>query len=230
MAKRVLLTGANGFLGSHILSLLLKSSYSVRAIVRSQSKADQVIKDFPKAGASLDFGIVPDITAPHSFDSVVQSQPPFDAVIHTASPYLYSAVSDNLRDFIEPAVKGTEEILKSIKSHAPGVKRVVLTSSCAAVLDFDAGNNGKVYTEADWNPTTWEQAVEGNMGTGYRGSKKFAEKAGTIVLPLSQDLLCFPRSSMLIDNTFSLGLYRERKTRLRSRSTVSPYDLRPSCT
>ena len=182
MAKRVLLTGANGFLGSHILSLLLKSNYSVRAIVRSQSKADQVLKDFPEAGASLDFGIVPDITAPNSFDSVVQSQPPFDAVIHTASPYLYSAVSDNLKDFIEPAVKGTEEILKSIKSRAPGVKRVVLTSSCAAVLDFDAGNNGKIYTEADWNPTTWEQAVEGNMGTGYRGSKKVAEKAGALIL------------------------------------------------
>ena len=178
MAKRVLLTGANGFLGSHILSLLLKSSYSVRAIVRSQSKADQVLKDFPEAGSSLDFGIVPDITASHAFDSVIQSQPPFDAVIHTASPYLYSVVTDNLKDLIEPAIKGTEEILKSIKSHAPGVKRVVLTSSCAAVLDFSAGDNGKVYTEADWNPTTWEQAVEGDMATCYRGSKKFAEKAG----------------------------------------------------
>ena len=178
MAKRVLLTGANGFLGSHILSLLLKSSHSVRAIVRSQSKANQVLKDFPEAGTSLDFGIVPDITAPHAFDTVIQSQPPFDAVIHTASPFLYSVVSDNLKDFLEPAVKGTEEILKSIHSHAPGVKRVVLTSSCAAVLDFNAGDNGKVYTEADWNPTTWEQAVEGDKGTGYRGSKKYAEKAG----------------------------------------------------
>ena len=178
MAKRVLLTGANGFLGSHILSLLLKSSHSVRAIVRSQSKADQVRKDFPEAGASLDFGIVPDITFPHAFDSVIQSQPPFDAVIHTASPYLYAVASDNLKDFLEPAVKGTEEILKSIHSHAPSVKRVVMTSSMAAVVDFDAGNNGKIYTEKDWNPTTWEEAVEGNLGTGYRGSKKFAEKAG----------------------------------------------------
>ena len=194
MAKRVLLTGANGFLGSHILSLLLKSSYSVRAIVRSQSKANQVLKDFPEAGASLDFGIVPDITTPHAFDSVIQSQPPFDAVIHTASPYLYAVVSDNLKDFLEPAVKGTEEILKSIHSHAPAVKRVVLTSSMAAVLDFNAGDNGKVYTEKDWNPTTWEQAVEGNLGTGYRGSKKFAEKAGkTHPYTLLHDLSLSPK-------------------------------------
>ena len=55
-----------------------------------------------------------------------------------------------------------------------------MTSSMAAVVDFDAGNNGKVYTEKDWNPTTWEEAVEGNLGTGYRGSKKFAEKAGKL--------------------------------------------------
>ena len=68
--------------------------------------------------------------------------------------------------------------MKSIKAHAAGVKRVVLTSNCAAVLDFAAGDNRKVYTNADWNPTSWEDAVDGDEGTGYRGSKKFAGKAG----------------------------------------------------
>ena len=53
---------------------------------------------------------------------MLKFDPPFDIVIHTASPFLYCAVSDNLKDFLEPAVKGTEEVLKSIKAHAPGVK------------------------------------------------------------------------------------------------------------
>ena len=168
MSHRVLQTGANGFLASHILSQLLSHHHSVRAIVRSQAKVDQVRTDFPNYNqTSFDFGIVPDITAPGAFDEVLKFDPPFDIVIHTASPFLYCAVSDNLKDFLEPAVKGTEEVLKSIKAHAPGVKRVVLTSSCAAVLDFAAGDNRKVYTNADWNPTSWEDAVGGDKGTGY---------------------------------------------------------------
>lgn len=73
---------------------------------------------------------------------------------------------------------GTEEILKSIKAYAPSVNRVVLTSSCAAVLDFKAGDNGKDYTEKDWNPTTWEFAISGEKNQAYQASKKFAEKAG----------------------------------------------------
>ena len=47
MSRRVLLTGANGFLGSHILSELLDNGFFVRGVVRSQSKADQIAKDFP---------------------------------------------------------------------------------------------------------------------------------------------------------------------------------------
>jgi len=87
-ARRVLLTGANGFIGSHILDGLLAQGHSVRAVVRSQSKETQVLSDFPGFGARLDFGIVPDITVPGAFNQVVQAQPPFDIVIHTASPFL----------------------------------------------------------------------------------------------------------------------------------------------
>ena len=180
MAKRVLLTGANGFVGSHILDQLLSKGHSVRSIVRSQPKADQVLSDFPNHGSNLDFGIVPDITTAGAFDNVVQSTPPFDIVIHTASPFLYKVISNN-REFIDPAIKGTVEILKSIKEYAPGVKRVVLTSSAAAVVDFasDAFTSPqKVYTESDWNPVTLEQALAGKPNTGYQASKKFAEESG----------------------------------------------------
>lgn len=191
MAKRVLLTGCNGFLGAHILSQLLAKGISVRGIVRSQAKADQVRKDNPSAGETLDFGIVPDLTAPGAFDEVIKVDPPFDAVIHTASPFLYKAVEDNEKDFLAPAINGTEEILKAIKAFAPSVKRVVFTSSVAAVLDFKAGDNGKRYTADDWNPTTWEQAVHGEKGDGYRGSKKYAEKAG------KNSILCFELDAIL---------------------------------
>lgn len=120
---------------------------------------------------------MPDITAPGAFDKVVQSTPPFDTVIHTASPFLYRAISSNL-EFLDPAVKGTLEVLKSVKAFAPSVKRVVITSSCAAVVNF-AGNAfaspQKIYTEEDWNPITWDAALVGPPNAAYQASKKFAE-------------------------------------------------------
>ncbi|KAI9672906.1 MAG: methylglyoxal reductase (NADPH-dependent) gre2 [Trizodia sp. TS-e1964] len=175
MSPRVLLTGANGFVGSHILDQLLLNGYSVRSVVRSQAKADQVRSDFPSAKDKLDFAVVPDITMPGAFDVAVQSAPPFEAVIHTASPFLMSMVSNNL-EFLNPAIHGTTEILKSVKGFAPSVKRVIITSSFAAVHGGPP-QNGVSYTEADWNPVTWEQALVGPKGSAYVASKKLAEKA-----------------------------------------------------
>jgi hypothetical protein len=57
----------------------------------------------------------------------------------------------------------------------------MLTSSCAAVVDFAApfkSEPKKVYTEEDWNPTTWDGALTGTPNTAYQASKKLAEKSG----------------------------------------------------
>lgn len=180
MSHRVLLTGANGFIGSVILEQLLKAGHSVRSVVRSSSKANQILADFPNYGSKLDTAIVPDITTPGAFNEAVKSNPPFDTVIHTASPFLYRAIKDN-SEFLNPAIHGTVEVLKSVKEFAPQVKRVVITGSCASVVNFagDAfASPKKIYTEADWNPTTWEGALSGTPNNAYQASKKFAEKAG----------------------------------------------------
>lgn len=174
--KRVLLTGASGFIAAHVLKILLDQGFWVRATVRSVSKQRAIEAAYP--GAALDFAIVEDIGAPNAFDGAVVADPPLDAVIHTASPF-HMNVQDPKRDMLDPAVQGTRGLLESIKKHAPGVKRVVVTSSFAAILDADKLNPpwpGKVYTEEDWNPVTWERAINDPVNT-YRGSKTFAEKA-----------------------------------------------------
>ena len=110
----------------------------------------------------------------HPTTSKVTSQ------IKKANQHIDGAISSN-KDFIDPAVKGTLEILKSIKCYAPTVKRVVITSSCASIVDFTEDPNAKprrVYTEDDWNPTTMEAALAGTPNNAYQASKKFAEKAG----------------------------------------------------
>lgn len=179
MSKRILLTGANGFVGSWVLDHLLRQGHFVRAVIRSESKAERVSSDFPAYESHLDFGIVPDITAPGAFDEVVKSDPSFDVVIHTASPYLYKVITDN-REFLDPAIRGTMGVLESVKKNAPEVKRVVVTSSCAAIINFAGeivSKPQKIYTEDDWNPTTWESALEGTPNHAYQASKKFAELA-----------------------------------------------------
>lgn len=174
---RVLLTGGSGFIAAHVLDILLEHGHSVVTTVRSQEKANKIAENHNSYGKDkLDFSIVEDIAQENAFDKAVVSEPPFEAVIHTASPFHFN-VTDVQKELLDPAVIGTTGILKSIKKSAPSVKKVVITSSFASIVNPYAGNNvGHTYSEADWNPITPKQAVE-NPANGYRASKTFAERA-----------------------------------------------------
>lgn len=122
------------------------------------------------------------------------SNPPFEAVLHTASPVpaapnyeervdtnsfqFHFNVKDTKKDLLDPAINGTVGILKAIKASAPHVKHVVITSSFASILNADKGQTWPehTYTEADWNPITLDEATK-TPAHGYRASKTFAEKA-----------------------------------------------------
>ena len=88
-------------------------------------------------------------------------------MIHAASPFL-AEFNDPIKDLLDPAIQGTTGILKAIQNHAPGVKRVVITSSFAAIVNPD--HPPKVYDESSWNPVTWDEAVA-DRAKAYRGSK-----------------------------------------------------------
>lgn len=72
-----------------------------------------------------------------------------------------------MKDFLDPAIKGTTGILKAIKANAPTVKRVVITSSFASIVN--AKQHEKVYSEKNWNPVTWEEGLDSS--NTYRASK-----------------------------------------------------------
>jgi dihydroflavonol-4-reductase len=78
-----------------------------------------------------------------------------ELVFHTASPFVIG-VEDPQRDLVEPAVSGTRNVLEAAK-RTPTVKRVVVTSSCAAIcgdsIDLRKTKTG-VFTEEDWNTTS----------------------------------------------------------------------------
>ncbi|KAF4628917.1 hypothetical protein G7Y89_g9235 [Cudoniella acicularis] len=174
---RVLLTGGSGFIAAHVLESLLAHGHSVVTTVRSAQKGQQILDSHKQYGkGKLDFVIVEDISKPGAFDSAVVSDSPFEAAVHCASPYHFNAKTpEEIHQLITTAVDGTTGILKGIKSHAPTVKRVIILSSYAAMVDYGKQMT-HVYTEVDWNPITNEQAYQ-SAPFAYLASKTFAEKA-----------------------------------------------------
>ncbi|KAI0908076.1 hypothetical protein F4823DRAFT_625887 [Ustulina deusta] len=170
--ERVLLTGGSGFIASHVLDTLLDAGFQVVVTARSEEKGATIVESIKPH--SLSYAVVEDIAKEGAFDHVFQTQAPFDYVVHTASPY-HLNVQDPVKDFLDPAIKGTTGVLKSIKAHGPTVKRLVITSSSAAILN--PGNHAKVYDETCWAPTTLEDAINDPAKNAYKASKVLAEKA-----------------------------------------------------
>ncbi|KAK5653284.1 hypothetical protein OQA88_9183 [Cercophora sp. LCS_1] len=168
----VLLTGGSGFIASHVLQQLLVEGHRVIFTARSKPKASAVLAHLPPSLHPLvSSHIVEDISSPTAFDTLLQSHP-FTHVIHTASPYQLT-FANPITDCLDPAIKGTTSLLRSIATHCFTVRRVVITSSSAAILS--PPNHLPVYNETCWSDVTLEQAMD--PAHTYRASKKFAEKA-----------------------------------------------------
>jgi dihydroflavonol-4-reductase len=140
----VLVTGASGFIASHIVQQLLDGGYRVRGTVRDPDKtrAEGRLTGLTGARERLELATA-DLLTPGAFDDAVRE---CEYVIHTASPYAID-VADPQRDLVDPAVSGTISLLESCQE-ADSLKRVVLTSSVAAITDQA---DGHVNTERDWN-------------------------------------------------------------------------------
>ncbi|GAD93755.1 ketoreductase [Paecilomyces variotii No. 5] len=169
---KVLLSGGSGFIAAHIVDVLVEHGFDTVITVRSEEKGKRILDNHPNVPKEkLSYVIVEDVAKEGAFDEAVKSDPPFDYVLHTASPFHFN-VQDPEKDFLNPAINGTTGILKAIKASAPTVKRVVVTSSFAAIVN---PQHPKVYNETIWNPITWEEGLQ--PSNVYRASKTFAEKA-----------------------------------------------------
>lgn len=144
-ARTVLVTGATGFLASRLIQHLLIGGYHVRGSVRSLARHQDVMPLRALEGASTDLALFEaDLLQPNAFDEAVAE---CEVVFHTASPYRL-VVKDPQRDLVDPAVRGTLNVLEAC-SRTASVRRVVLTSSMVAVTDEP--ERDRVLTEADWN-------------------------------------------------------------------------------
>ncbi|KAF2495156.1 NAD(P)-binding protein [Lophium mytilinum] len=129
--KRVLLTGASGFIGLHILDQLLSFDVSVRAVVGSDIEKEALRKQFPRTPPTgLDFAIVPDedLSVPRAYDDALSAtQEPFDTVIHTVTVDSLDE-ADSLSHFVNQESDGKKDFLQSVQAVAPKVRRVIFTS------------------------------------------------------------------------------------------------------
>ena len=164
----VLVTGASGFIASHIVQQLQKAGYKVRGTVRSLQNEEKVklLRNLcPDANYPVEL-VEAELTNTECWTNAVSN---CKYVMHVASPVVLAEPADE-NELIKPAVEGTLNVLRACQE-GKTVERVILTSSVAAVsCGFDVGGD-KVYTEEDWTDIKMKDAG------AYNKSKTLAEKA-----------------------------------------------------
>jgi len=161
----VVVTGASGFIAAHAIQQLIQKGYKVRGTVRSlkDKKKYEYLTAMDPSNTMLEL-VEADLLKETGWDAVISGT---EYVLHLASPYALNVNNPKI-DLVDPALNGTLNILKACEK-AKTVKKVVLTSSVAAITDSPV--EGHLYTENDWNT---ESSLDRNP---YYYSKKVAEEA-----------------------------------------------------
>jgi dihydroflavonol-4-reductase len=162
--RRILVTGATGFIAGHCVSELLQHGYAVRGTVRDLRTADvahlRAIAE--RTEGSLEF-VEARLDADAGWAEAVDG---CECVWHLASP-VPAGVPKDENELVRPAVDGTLRVLRAAVA-AGTVRRVVMTSSTDAIVHGHRRSE-QVRTEADWSDV--------DRAAPYPKSKTLAERA-----------------------------------------------------
>ncbi|MEO8611844.1 MAG: aldehyde reductase [Chloroflexota bacterium] len=162
----VLVTGGSGFIGAYCILQLLEAGYRVRTTVRSLKREADVRAMLKVGGAdagdALSF-VAADLNADAGWPEALAG---CTYVLHVASPFPPAQPKDE-NELIIPAREGTLRVLRAARD--AGVKRVVLTSSFAAI-GYGHPPTDRPFTEEDWTE------LNGDVSP-YAKSKTLAERA-----------------------------------------------------
>ncbi len=138
--SKILVTGATGFIASHIIKLLLNEGHLVKATVRNLN--DERIEALKKLDNNAKLELLEaELLDASSIDRAVTD---IDIVIHTATTVTLNPIDEQA--VLRPSIEGTKNVLNA--AFKSKVKRFVYTSSSFAVTGHDSEN--RVYTDKDW--------------------------------------------------------------------------------
>ncbi|MBY0306214.1 MAG: aldehyde reductase [Sphingomonas sp.] len=163
MSGQVLVTGGSGYIGGFVIRQLVAEGWTVNTTIRSLAREAEVRKALAVPADKLNF-FAADLLSDAGWAEAVAG---CSHVVHVASPLPNGAVKHE-DDLIVPAREGALRALRFAK--AAGVKRVVMTSSVAAIA-YGHGKKIGTYTEAVWTD------VNGPQVHAYAKSKTLAERA-----------------------------------------------------
>ncbi|XP_044497594.1 anthocyanidin reductase ((2S)-flavan-3-ol-forming)-like, partial [Mangifera indica] len=149
-----------------------------------------------------------DLTDEGSFDAPIAGS---DIVFHVATPVNFAS-EDPENDMIKPAIQGVENVLKAC-AKAKTVKRVILTSSAAAVTINNQDGTGLVMDEKHWTdveflssakPPTWGYPVSKTLAE--RHAWKFAQENNIDLITIIPSLMAGPSLTPDIPNSLNLAM------------------------
>ncbi|GAK29501.1 NAD-dependent epimerase/dehydratase family protein [Serratia liquefaciens] len=182
----VMVTGATGFVAGWIVKELLTAGLTVHAPIRGVN--DQYKTQYLRHLAAKTAGVIKFFEADLlKKGSYAEAMAGCQIVFHTASPFNVD-VKDAQKELVDPALLGTRNVLEEV-NRVSSVKRVVLTSSCAAIYgdNADLKNTPRgIFTEQIWNTSS---SLEHNP---YSYSKTVAEAEAWKIAGTQQrwDLVC----------------------------------------
>lgn len=148
----VIVTGANGFIASHVVDQLLQAGYRVRGTVRNIDRSAWLEGYFTGKYGQGKFELVevPDMANHGAFDQAVKGASGF---IHVATPVMQSYDPNTA---VPPVINGALNALEAAAKE-PLMKRVVMTSSSTAAASPQP-NVEFVIDENTWNETAVKAA------------------------------------------------------------------------
>jgi len=169
-SKPVMVTGATGYVAGRLVEKLLSEGITVHAAVRSPDNKDktQYLDGLAeKLPGSIKY-FKTDLMQDGSYDEAMAG---CEVVYHTASPFAMQ-VKDAQKDMVDPALKGTRNVLESV-NNTESVKRVVVTSSCVAI--YGDAKDTLAYPNQEMNEEIWN-TTSTLEHQPYSLSKTLAEK------------------------------------------------------
>ena len=167
----VLVTGATGFIAKHVVLELLNAGHRVVGSLRTESRRDEVrdaVRPHLSSADDLDQRLRFVTLDLDDDGGWAEAMSGVDVLMHTASPLPMKQPRDE-NELVRPAVEGTLRALRA--AHTAGIRRVVLTSSTAAVTHRPPGLEKDKFDESDWSDPSWTGM------SPYTKSKTLAERA-----------------------------------------------------